>query len=737
MKSIDLGTMFLVKGELDIASDDPEFTVERNCFLKAASTEDTEDTLRENNWAYAKHGNDFYILGEDAIKLKNLLTISGKDENIVVTKIGELRRPMKHGILNTGEEKLSVAIIQKLIANLLGKPNHKDEVICFCAPGDPVDRNMTVVFHRTMITNFLKALGYKVECIPEALAIIFSQHPTAEDEDGSEYSLTGIAFSFGAGMANVCFALKKMPLINFSIAQCIPPGNKVITQKGLLNIEDIAVDDLVLNKIGLWAPVSNTQSKEFRGNIYKFQAIGQGQWSTTGDHRLWIKPVDEQEWSWADADEVCVGDKVMQPWMDTYETKHTIGWTRENTKEYMNINMFSDQYYLMGRFLGDGSVFKDRKCDRGIKIALNRNSPIRQEFLKSIMESTFQRNVEVCEDGSVILLKLHDSGLAKWFRKTCYTPNLHGDWMDKAFPWDIYHLKENYLRFFIAGLLDSDGYVDEAKNKIYLGITSPSLAQAFYLSLMKIGLKPTINWRTRDDSHEYQGKIIKHKREIFEITAAGAKCKEFIGWFRAEKLETFFDKSEIYGYNIAKITSIKKEQYNGKVYDLSVDDQYNSFCLPGCVVHNSGDWIDEEAAKVAGINVSAMTRFKETSFDLETVDYNDIRQAALDIFYQNMIEHTLVNFAEKFNQLDIPIAMPLEIVIAGGTASVPGFLGKFKAIISGLELPFKIKDIRMAKDPFYAVSHGCLLKAINLENKMKKSKQENKQDEPSPKAKLK
>ncbi len=361
MISLDCGTMFLVKGELDVTSDDPEFTVERNCFLKAASTDDTEDTLKENNWTYAKQGEDFYILGEDAIKLKNLLTISGKDENIVVTKIGELRRPMQHGVLNTGEEKLSVAIIHKIIANLVGKPSHPNEIICFCAPGDPVDKDLKVIFHKTMITNFLKSLGYQVECIPEALAIIFSQHPSAEEEDGSEAPLSGIAFSFGAGMANVCFAWKKMPLINFSIAQ-------------------------------------------------------------------------------------------------------------------------------------------------------------------------------------------------------------------------------------------------------------------------------------------------------------------------------------------------------------------------------SGDWIDQEAAKVAGVNISAITRFKETNFDLETVDYSDMRQAALDIFYQNMIEHALTNFAEKFNQLDNPIATPLEIVIAGGTASVPGFLGKFKTVISEIDLPFKIKNIRLAENPFYTVAHGCLLKAINLENKTKTPKEQKKQE---------
>ncbi len=372
--SIDIGTMFLVKGELGIASEEPEFTVERNCFLQAASTDETEDTLKENNWSYAKHEDNCYLLGEDAIKIKNLLTVGGKDQGIVMTKVGELRRPMKDGILNTSEEKLSVAIIQKIIANLLGKPSHPGETLCFCAPGDPVDRNLTVVFHRTMLTNFLKSLGYSVECIPEALAIIFSQRPVAEDpdEEGGEAPFSGISFSFGAGMANICFAWKKMPLINFSVAQ-------------------------------------------------------------------------------------------------------------------------------------------------------------------------------------------------------------------------------------------------------------------------------------------------------------------------------------------------------------------------------SGDWIDQESAKVAGVDVAAITRFKESKFDLDNIDFTDMSQAALGIFYENMIQNALNNFANKFNQLDSPIDSPLEIVVAGGTASVPGFLSKFKNVIEKIDLPFKIKEVRLADNPFFAVSHGCLVKAMAIEKKAAKSTPDpdNKQESSTKRAKLK
>ncbi len=372
MKSLDCGTMFLVKGELDPATNEPVFTRERNCFLQAAETEDTEETLKENNWSYVRHGEKFYIVGEDAIKLKNLLTIQSKpeDSNIVMTQIGALRRPMKDGLLNTSEEKLSVAIIQQIIRNLIGEPDQPGEHLCFCAPGDPVDRNLSVVFHRTMLTNAIKGMGYTVECIPEALAIIFSERPVADDPDEGEAAFSGIAMSCGAGMMNCCFAWKKMPLINFSIAR-------------------------------------------------------------------------------------------------------------------------------------------------------------------------------------------------------------------------------------------------------------------------------------------------------------------------------------------------------------------------------SGDWIDKESSKVAGIDVSAITRFKETKLDLGNIDHADMKQAALYIFYQNMIEHGLKNFAEKFNQLDNPIDVPLEVIVAGGTASVPGFIEMFQTTLEGLELPFKVKSVRLTANPLYVVSNGCLVKAIAAEKKGKRKSEPEKKEKDKASRKMK
>ncbi|KKM19047.1 hypothetical protein LCGC14_1659570 [marine sediment metagenome] len=350
----DCGTMWLCKSEIDDIVGGANFTVERNAFLQVSSNEDTADTLKENNWSYAKYNDNYYVLGDDALKLKNMLTINmqGDNQNIIVQQVGVLRRPMKDGILNTGAEKLSVAIIQKLIANLLGKPKKENEVLCFCAPGDPVDSNLSVIFHKTMLTNFLTSLGYAVECIPEALAIIFSERPVAIDPEEGEVPFSGISFSYGSGLCNVCFAFKKLPLISFSITK-------------------------------------------------------------------------------------------------------------------------------------------------------------------------------------------------------------------------------------------------------------------------------------------------------------------------------------------------------------------------------SGDFIDIEAAKVAGVDVSAITRFKESKLDLNNIDPSDMREAALDIFYQNMIEHSLTHFAEKFNQLDNQIDMPLPIVIAGGTASVPGFQKLFEKILKKQKLPFNVKSVTLAENPLYTVANGCLVKALAVEGKKK------------------
>jgi len=52
------------------------------------------------------------------------------------------------------------------------------------------------------------------------------------------------------------------------------------------------------------------------------------------------------------------------------------------------------------------------------------------------------------------------------------------------------------------------------------------------------------------------------------------------------------------------------------------------------------------------------------------------------------------------------------MIISGGTANPPGFIERFKAILDRTDFPFKIKEVKLASYPLYAVAKGALIAAI-------------------------
>lgn len=367
-KSLDIGTAFLVKGEIDSLDDSGvSFEVERNVFAEVRQTlDDPEEVLKNNNYSYVKYKDNFYVVGEDVYKVHEIESLFKKTGG--TSYFSEVRRPMKDGLINTAEDKMSISIIQSIIKKLLGPPSFPGEVCCFCVPGDPVNSKDNVLFHKTIMTSFIKSLGYTPECVTEAVAIIYSECPTVEDENepGGIAKFSGISISAGGGMVNCSLCYKQLPLLTFSI-------------------------------------------------------------------------------------------------------------------------------------------------------------------------------------------------------------------------------------------------------------------------------------------------------------------------------------------------------------------------------QNSGDWIDVEAAKIAGCDTASITKFKEKKLDLDNIDSSDIRQSALEIYYVAMIENALKHFAAKFEKLDQKLDMPLSICIAGGTSLVPGFLNKFKQVLSTLDLPFHVKEVKHSKNALFCVANGLLVKAVSCENKLKNAQEENKNKELSPK----
>jgi hypothetical protein len=117
---------------------------------------------------------------------------------------------MQHGILSSDEQS-AIPMIKLIIEQVVGEPERPDERLFFSTPADPIDSDLSTLYHQKTLESILADQGYDPEPINEGMAVIYSE---LADND-----FTGLGISFGAGMTNVCLAYYAVPVMRFSIAR--------------------------------------------------------------------------------------------------------------------------------------------------------------------------------------------------------------------------------------------------------------------------------------------------------------------------------------------------------------------------------------------------------------------------------------------------------------------------------------------------------------------------------------
>jgi hypothetical protein len=153
--------------------------------------------LTRLNVPYVVQGKKMYVLGDHAFELANVLNKN-------------TRRPMADGLISPKEQD-ALPVMKLLIGSILGQPRIPNEVCFYSVPGDPIDSDLSVAYHRDLFDAVLRALGYKPSHIIEGHAVTFAE--LAEED------FTGIGISCGGGMFNICVAYKSMPALFFSTAR--------------------------------------------------------------------------------------------------------------------------------------------------------------------------------------------------------------------------------------------------------------------------------------------------------------------------------------------------------------------------------------------------------------------------------------------------------------------------------------------------------------------------------------
>lgn len=702
---VDPGTMFFQVAEADGGSVRVKNT--RNAFVELPTTDDVEETLKTNGWQYIRDGNNYYVVGDDCIKVANIFP--GKVE---------VRRPMADGVLNKNEDKKLVVLAELVKASIGQAPDDKSWV-CICVSSESIDSSADSTFHKNRLTALFTRLGWKVKVLEEAHAVVLSERPTMVEEDGTIVPYSGIGVS------------------------CLLPHTKIYTKRGILKIEDVKVGDEVITHNGRWKRVSNVISKEFNGINTNLQIVGYSNntddYGFVDNHELFVRR--NGLWKWIGCEEVLEGDEVGEPILHSNieDSIPAINLCEKitNSSDYTKrrIEASSDVCRLLGYFLADGSV--NRENNEGINFKFSKNETKYIDDVKSILLKNFDKDSSVYEEDGWIRICCYSKGMGNWFRNHCYDNN-----KEKVFPWDLSRLSYGQCLNLLIGLIRGDGSI--SNNLISFGNTSSQLVMIAKQCFSRIGYPSSISWSDPRVSKGIDGREITGNKIYWQVSCgqkfAFTSFAEMIENMNCENSK-FIQKIRIEdNFCIGKIQKIEYKEYSGIVYDLQVEDDH-SFSGPMLTIHNcgagrtnlvlaykglqvagmsvaiGGDWIDKQVSDQTGVAISQVISAKERKLDFNNLDDNDDVIFALNAYYDAMIERVFKQFGKKFQEVKSQFSQPLDIVVAGGTSMPKGFCQKLEKIVRGLQLPFQIKEVRHAKNPRNAVVEGLLTQAIITQKK--------------------
>lgn len=127
----------------------------------------------------------------------------------------------------------------------------------------------------------------------------------------------------------------------------------------------------------------------------------------------------------------------------------------------------------------------------------------------------------------------------------------------------------------------------------------------------------------------------------------------------------------------------------------------------------SGDWIDRMAAQSTAQPDSVVQIEKENGSFIIGQEANSQILSAVSAYYVRLIKYTASVLSQSLmSSRSLPkFAEPIPVVVSGGTSRANGFIPAFRDALAEVELPFKVSEVRHAKDPLRAVARGCLLAA--------------------------
>mgnify|MGYP001608029305 CR=1 FL=1 len=396
-------------------------------------------------------------------------------------------------------------------------------------------------------------------------------------------------------------------LFDVFFLSCFHPDTEITTNEGFKKIKDIIIGDEVLTNDGTFQKVEDKIDYEYNKEILTISTSYNPDVKITPNHYVYgikrkklsdyqkkkmkknpkieLKPIEEFK----------VGDYLIIPKIKKIISKEFIIFdgsyisnqfgekycAHPRAKPLLPISIDDDFMWLSGIYLAEGCLSQKKGKPEGIVFCINTKEKNITDKILKIMKEKFDLNGRIKDDTrNRRTIWFNSASMGRKF-KELFNSGAH----NKNIPeWMLYLPKEKQ-QFLINGYLDGDGHYDEKHNSFEAVTVSSNLAHHLRLILIRLGYlisykvsqRQSLNYRLR-----------------FSI-----KGKNSIGWM---------DDNNFY----IRINKIKKEQYNGLVYDLSVANNHN-YCNYWLGKNTSGEGFGIPTLEAASCGIpSVVTDFSST-----------------------------------------------------------------------------------------------------------------------------
>jgi len=403
----------------------------------------------------------------------------------------------------------------------------------------------------------------------------------------------------GYGDMTMCKIYNAMDvLLQATGGECMAPDTSVTTNFGSTPISALKVGDTVLGGNG-WTRVKNVYSKDYRGEIVqvKIRGIAQSLRFTPEHpvlafkrtmrnigHRFPASHYLEKRPDWVLACELEKHDLVVLPREKGNSSEHSEVLVADYVEAAKGRNQFGavfphstspvlpeslpineDLLFLAGMYVSEGWGDKSGLCFANTSTDIvDHIKEAGQRLFKIEPRVRLRRTSKSKHDCAEVAFQ--SSTLVALFHSLFGKGARH-----KRLPEFFLNLSDEKIALLIQSLMLGDGYIDTKRvAKAVYSTTSPILCDQIVLLSRRIGLFATVA-RKRGGEHR--------------ITLSGSEAASALGFPRFSKREWSayaFGNGQV----LVPVSDVSRRNYEGKVFDIEVEDGSHAFAAP-FLVHNS------------------------------------------------------------------------------------------------------------------------------------------------------